>query len=501
MPSPASVLFPAVTESPAREFVAAQLTAAGCERLLLPAAGRFAVAAAAVPVLGAKNIEACDTALIPTLVGWLAAGKDLEDLDVHTIGQWCMFVDGAQDDVEWCAGLMCAVKYAALPSGTAYMAEQRRAILANLIPVRQGLARQLREQVKELAGIRYQVKGLPEVAAELVGVYGDPKTCLFADFRGLKSRVRTELAVAEDRFWPGAQLSDDFDPAETGPFLQALGPCDELVLACVSGDKHIPDGWVRLLAAETSGSVDYVIANRDPGGRHVKTRRRPGSGSVWPLYADEHEIRPDSEVGMVCVDKDTALHYRDLLVHRLAGTTVSERYYLFLIDGRVVSVFGMHFRDQVTGKTAYCAETFGITITSQRYERLGKLLMLCLTSTDMLAFLLHTSPTMLQRNPPLGLQTSSPTLRHEGKSDRGVMRLVSREPRPGGGFHLVYRTEWRAESWPQVMARWHQTQAHLCRDGWDGPRLDPPQTGGQNGNRRRGRARQKGHDHGSRTAE
>ena len=101
--------------------------------------------------------------------------------------------------------------------------------------------------------------------------------------------------------------------------------------------------------------------------------------------------------------------------------------------------------------------------------------MLCLTSSDMLAFLLHSAPNMLQRNPPRGLQTSSPTIGHEGKADRGVMRLVSREPRPGGGYHLVYRTEWRDESWPATVARWCAEQAWICRDGWDGPRLPQPQ--------------------------
>jgi len=195
------------------------------------------------------------------------------------------------------------------------------------------------------------------------------------------------------------------------------------------------------------------------------------------------------------VDKDTALHYRDLLVHRLPGSTVSERYYLFTIDGRVVTVFGLHFRDQVTGKTAYCAETFGISITSQRYTRLGKLFMLCLTSSDMLAFLLHSAPNMLQRNPPVGVQTSSPTIGHEGKADRGVMKLVSREPRPGGGFHLVYRTEWRDESWAETVARWHQNHGWVARPGWDGPRLAQPQAEVKTKRRRgRGRRQEESHD-------
>jgi hypothetical protein len=488
VPSPAGVLFPQVTESPSREFIAAQLQAAGCTSLVVPRAGRFAVAAAAVPVLGAKNITCYDTGLIPSLLGYLAdPARGLDDLPV-TVPDWPgirVFTDDPASDYDRAAGIMLAVRYLAMPRDTAYMAEQARAVRGAAAGLRSWLAAQLAAQSAQLAGIRYRIgPGVAPLAEPAA-----PGEAVFADLRGLATRTRRELTAAEQQFW-----DEPPDPAaakDIPVLLEALAGRDQLAVACVTGARHIPPGWVRLAAAESGGGTDYVIASRDPGGRLVKTRRRPGDAGRWPLYA-EQEIRPDSQAGVVCVDKDTAVRYRDLLVHRLDGTTVSERYYLLTVDGRVTTVFGLHFRDQVTGKTDYCAETFGITITSQRYARLGKLFMLCLTSRDMLAFLLHTSPNMLQRNPPAGLQTSSPTVGHEGKADRGVMRLVSREPRPGGGFHLVYRTEWRDESWAQTVARWHREQAWITRPGWDGPRLPQPQAPAPK--RRRGRGRQEDRD-------
>jgi hypothetical protein len=484
MPSPAAVLFPTVTESPAREFIAAQLTAAKVKTLILPAAGRFATAAAAVPLVGAGHIRAYDTSLMASLVGGLAdPARGLDGYGITVPQELQPFVAGADGPFEYAAGVMAAIKYASLPRGSAYMAAQARAIKVSLPSLRGQLAGQLKTQADELRGLHYEVRAMIETAGWWAGE-GDSKTAIVIDLHGLKARSRLEQQTAEARFW--APVPDPFEVKELPAFMEYLRAADPLVMLYLAGDKLIPDGWVRVAAAESSGSTDYVIANRDPGQRLVKTRKRPGQPGTWPLYADQ-EITPSSEIGMVCVDKDTALHYRDVMAHRLAGSTVSERYYLCLVDGRVISVLGLHFRDFVQGKTEFISETFGLSITSQRYARLGKLMMLALTSSEMLSFLQHTSPGMLSARSPAGMATSSPTLHEEGKgSGRGVMRQVRREPRPGGGFNLRYEAGWRPDTWAQVIGAWHARYAHVCRPEWDGPRLDPPPPQRPGRRRRRG---------------
>lgn len=483
MPSPAGVLFPQVVESPAREFIAAQVKASGAARLAVPAAGRFAAAAAAVPVLGAGNVTCYDAGLIPALLGCLATGTPLAGLGLTVPGLAGiqLFVTGGRDEYDEAAGIILAIRYLAMRRDTAYMAEQAKAVRAAADGLRVWLAGQLRAQAEALAGISFQ--GLPLAEAAF-----DPNCdAVFADLRGLGTRTRRELTAAEQMFWDSPP--DPFGPKDIPGLLEVLSGRDQLAICCVSGDKRIPDGWVRLAATETGGSTDYVIANRDPGaGRLVKTRRRAGAGETWPVYS-EQEIRPDSEIAMVEVSRDVGLHYRDLFTHRLAGSTTSEKFYLCLVDGRVISSLGLHFRDQVIGKTGYASETFGISVTSQRYARLGKLMMRALTSRQMLAFLLHESPRMLQGNPPAGIATSSPTLHEEGKgSGRGVMQLVRREPRPGGGFNLRYEAPFRDDTWADVVRDWHARYAHICRPDWDGPRLDPPQPEVKKRKRGRGRS-------------
>jgi hypothetical protein len=479
------VLFPQVTETPSREFIAAQLQTAGVKRLVVPRAARFAVPAAAVPVLGAANITAADTGLIPTLLGALADRRQFDSLVLTApdLPGLAVFLDDPRNEYDRAAGIMLAVRYLAIPRDTAYMAEQAKAARNAAAGLRSWLAGQLAAQAALLTGITYQVTPIAETAAA-----APPGAAVFLDLRGLGARARKELTAAEQMFWD--RPPDPFTLKADGPgLLAALGDRDGLAVCCVTGEKLIPGGWVRLAAVQAAGKTDYVISNRDPGGRLVKTRRRERDASEWPLYADE-EITPESEISVVDVDRYTAFKYRDLIVHRLAGGTTSERFYLLLADGRVISVFGLHFRDLVIGKTPYASLTFGVTIGSSRYARLGKLMMMAVTSREMQSFLLHTSATMLQRVPPRGIGTSSLTEHEEGKgSGRGVMKLIRREPRPGGGFHLRYEAEFRDDTWAGVMRDWHARQAHICRPDWDGPRLDPPQPPAEKRKRGRGAGR------------
>jgi hypothetical protein len=124
-----------------------------------------------------------------------------------------------------------------------------------------------------------------------------------------------------------------------------------------------------------------------------------------------------------------------------------------LIDGRLVTSFGLDDTLLMLGKSDCIFETFGITKTSQRYSRLGKLFMLALTSGDMRRYL-----TKEQRAYHLkdirGVQTTSITQHEEGKTDRSVMKLISRERLDGGQFRIVYRADFRNDTWCDCLKTW-----------------------------------------------
>ena len=85
--------------------------------------------------------------------------------------------------------------------------------------------------------------------------------------------------------------------------------------------------------------TDYIVANYDINRVYAHHKTVSNAHKKFPIYNDE-EITEESKISILKVDRDTALYYRDLFVHKL-GTTQAQQYYLFLIDGRVViTAFG-----------------------------------------------------------------------------------------------------------------------------------------------------------------
>jgi len=119
-----------------------------------------------------------------------------------------------------------------------------------------------------------------------------------------------------------------------------------------------------------------------------------------------------------------------------------------------MTAVGLFTSDLYRGRTDYVYEIFGITRTSKRYARLGKLFMLCLTSGDFGRFFAQFNPTASTFHPPRGIQTTSITQHEEGKTDRSVMKVVAREPLKAGGFRLVYRADFRDDTWADCVAMW-----------------------------------------------
>src|ERR1017187_7329394 len=121
---------------------------------------------------------------------------------------------------------------------------------------------------------------------------------------------------------------------------------------------------------------------------------------------------------------DGSKYYRDLFVHRL-GATTADRGFLLLVDGHVMTAFGIFIQDFLQFRTQYLPEMFGITRSSKRYHRFGKLFMLLLTSGEMKKRLCDIMKLWLHE--PAGIQTTTISIHEEGKTDRGVLTAVARE--------------------------------------------------------------------------
>ena len=241
----------------------------------------------------------------------------------------------------------------------------------------------------------------------------------------------------------------EFDPKTFPVLLEKLGRanCHAFLCRRCEWTEEIPPPWKKVFGKPDDHRALWIISNRSMDARAENTT---GFGEIrkLPIY-DDHEITPASKFQVIMVGLPTALYYRDLFAHRL-GTTTADRGFLLLLDGQVMTAFGIFIQDFRQFRTNYLPEMFGITRSSKRYHRLGMLFMLLLTSGEMKKRLCDI--LKLWRHEPRGIQTTSIMVHEEGKTDRGVLKVVSRETLDDGRFRIIYGGDFRNDSFAHVVS-------------------------------------------------
>ncbi len=243
----------------------------------------------------------------------------------------------------------------------------------------------------------------------------------------------------------------EFDPKTFPVLLEELGPakCHAFLCRRCDWSEEIPTPWKKVFGKPDDHRALWIIANRSV---EARAENATGFGEVkrLPIY-DDHEITPASKFQVIMVGLPTALYYRDLFVHRL-GATTADRGFLLLVDGQVMTAFGIFIQDFLQFRVHYLPEMFGITRSSRRYHRFGKLFMLLLTSGEMKKRLCDILKLWLHE--PKGIQTTSITVHEEGKTDRGALKVISREKLSEGRFRIIYRRDFRDDSFADVVSDW-----------------------------------------------
>ena len=463
-----NVLFEGATRRPVREYLAMVWRDGSYRTGVLPAVGRF-TAAAGLVAGGAKpsQLRCSDVSLLSSVVGYLLdPEKDLDELAIEIKGDARHFVGRSTSELNWAAGVLLAQKYLDTPPTNPYTASVRRQLKTDYLEYRRHIAGQLETLQDQIGGIHYEVAD----ARSQLDPWARQKTALFfMNPPGYKGGYRKMFEGSETALkWRGLEW-EPLEPAQLPELVAPLADVPMTTLLYLKADvaNLMGEEWTRLVGLESklygwTGTVtDYLLANRDLDRRRVVLREKAGHNAQKLAIYDDDEITAESTIEFRATDKNTALWYRDLFVHRL-GTTAARSYYLLLIDGRVTTSLGLSWVEVLRGKRSYVSETFGITKTSQRYARLGKLFMLLLTSGDMRRYLEETVPSLVLKE-YRGIETSSITEHHEAKTDRGVMQLVSRESLPHGGFRVTYRADFRDDTWAETVADWLEKHGKIRR--------------------------------------
>lgn len=454
-------LFDGVTSGPARDFVAAVAAADGHLTYWLPCCGRFATAAALCGRgVRPEAIRSSDISFVPSVIGHLAdPSKKLEDLGVDLTGGLEGFLDGAKEPLDFAAGYLLAAKYLTFPTSDHYGLHLRRHLWNDRLAHRRRAREHLEKLLGRVSGLSYEVADVRAVAHRAVSA---PEAAFFYAHLS-RAPEHARGVTADGRLRWSAPECLPLTRKDTQAVLGGLSGVEGLTaLAHVRGVKAIPDGWVPLFASPSGGKDnDYVVASRELDERHAALRIKEGAPRLFEIY-DDQEITEATEVRFVHVDKFTSAYYRDLFVHRL-GSTGARSSFLVLLDGRVITSMGVDDHHLLLGNSEYLFEMFGITKSSIRCKRLGKLFMLLLTSGDTKRFFNKTFRAFQIRDLK-GVQTTSITEHEEGKTDRSVMKIVHRERLPTGAFRIVYRADFRKDTWGDCVKLWLQKWGGLRRD-------------------------------------
>ena len=450
-------IFLGVVPRGARNYVAREIVR--LDRPLINAcAGRFSVVAAGIKDgVAPSQVQASDIGLFSSLIGYLSdPTKSLDQLGLRILDPDLEPRD-VKDEFDFAAHVILVLKLNQMKQTNLRGLYLREELRASWSRYRERVREELAALVGAIKGIRYELADIWDIIDRAQA----EDVTFFASVPHYAGGYE-KMFAAPNLKWNEPAIPQ-FDPKRFPEIMERLGEAKCAALLCRRGEweEEVPPPWKRAFGRpESKDKALWIIANRSMLA-HAENKTGFGNVRKLPIY-DDHEITSTSKFQVIMVGLPTALYYRDLFVHRL-GATTADRGFLLLVDGQVMTSFGIFIQDFLQFRTQYLPEMFGITRSSKRYHRLGKLFMLLLTSGEMKKRLCDILRLWLHE--PAGIQTTSITIHEEGKTDRGALKMVSRETLDDGRFRIIYRGDFRDDSFADVVTGWLKKHSERRRNG------------------------------------
>jgi hypothetical protein len=203
--------------------------------------------------------------------------------------------------------------------------------------------------------------------------------------------------------------------------------------------------------------TDYILCNRPEevleATKDVVVKKGMKLSPYKNIKVWEGELKEDSEIAFIECSRENGLYYRNLWAHRI-GNTDAEFFTLFLIDGQIAGTVGFHLSAIMRLAEDKVLEVFGFTVPHDTYDRLNRLLMMCLCSKDTQTFML--TKTHLKSNPMVnvnGLKTACLSKYRKVKLNNGILNLTSKKKLENGMYHLMYEKEFEDNTYNDCIRR------------------------------------------------
>ena len=369
-------VFFGVPPAPERNRVVDFIKHNNFEKVIIPCAGRFAIAEAVVEAgIEPENIICGDISLFSSAVGGYLAGNNLNLLGVETEYD---FIDPRAEPIDFVANLLYGMELTKLPTNSYYISEFKRAIQYEMENHIDTIKQNLWDLHDTLAGISYDIVDM----MELVNVHRDNKEVfIFVDPPSLGPSGYSKMFDYGDSItWDGPEFEQFGTEDDMAHLFNTLGKAnaEAMILRFKSKNGTTPDWMIHHISIDTKMNKKFLFFNRLGGETHISRPRNPAHNPLNLLIINKNDvISKDSVIEIIHVDRDVAWYYRDLFSHKF-GVGSADINCIVLVDSKIISVRG-YAPIQLTGG-GDLHEIYGITYNNTNYKHLNRLVLRCITS-------------------------------------------------------------------------------------------------------------------------
>jgi hypothetical protein len=469
------VLFKGIPNQFVRKYTRDAIVRLRPEVVVIPCAGAFASAIAAVDAGQPPERIVCgDIALYTSAIGYWLAGTDWR-LEPKADGSFAwmrpilepMPLDADDADgrdaalMTKMACVVLAIRILQYDRPAAHYQHRKRELIERAPVYLSQIKATAERAMGRLRGITYHARDLWETLGEH---RDNPNALLLVDPPWYKSGYANMFRGVDQAFDWDVPRVPEFDPDDAERLTRWLGegaatsfvyrgtplkafanPADEMGSPWRSVFVHHPQ-------SSSSSVASWIVTNR-PGALDTKFDRDDVEAHARPryrLYDGKKEIHAIDRLEWRHEKRDVVNYYRDLLVHRLA-LSQTEDYRVLLLNGELIACFGYHVASIRTGGgVSQATLTFAFSPHSERYAKLNKLVLMCAVSSWMWDGVMKDI-----EQPPSRIATAMLTQYPENKIARGVMTLTEREwQEKTKQYKLLYHADVVHRSASETLALW-----------------------------------------------
>ncbi len=402
-------------------------------KLYIPCVGQFSTVICALNAgYAIKDIYTSDIGLLPSILGYYYSGQKLSEL--LTIIQTKDWIK----ESEKAACLLLTIKIGQLGDSNIELAHKQDLILRMNEHVAV-VAAQLEKRRTVLGGINYEIRDVRNLEI------GD--NCMVWDVPTIREK---RTAIEFEEFKPF-----NYKTEFTGLWEMYKG---KNVLGYIPKENYGSENVVSAITEK--GQKSYFLSGGELFPKTViDTTPDMKNGPFEVIHEDL--ILGDNKITVNTMSSLEALYYRGLFSHNM-GTTKSDKYFGIFVNGKLMSVFGLHCHAVRTMREEYLFISFCMTAYHPGYIQLNRLALLIIMSGEFKKRLMGTTLKSFRYLDVQGVKMTCNKYTETPKSHKGFT-LVESTLLEDGRYKLVYQDTFTDLSYSDCIEKYlrEETMKHV----------------------------------------